>query len=268
MGKIKKQKKVENNLTAEKGFLKQHDYTPDPEFELAVGHEKIENAPDSDSTVMKASLDAGMTKRPRPEVEDEIEDEDENKDKPVKVTLKTKKQPRFRLQKDRLSHAPKDPWIKRSNMIRYTMVVVGVLILLFAVVLSYYNFTTVADKEASLEKSGYEFMTELRSTESLVHEPEHGAHVWDSNKFLTLTSDDIISDLDFELGFLIEVHDLSSYPIKYNRTLENDLAWSNLDLYQISNNANKDDFTISMLVNIYVSSEELHLVEVSIRVWN
>jgi hypothetical protein len=235
---------MEKKSKAKKGFLEDKYYHPD----------RIKDQ-DSDETTAdlkeEAQYSISPEKAPRPDVEPEPEKEKERK----------------AAQKRHILPKTKDAELKRAYTLRYVLIAIGIVILIISLGISYLNFINLSDGQASLEETGYELMTDLRDYEGLKLEPEQGMPAWEANKVLALTSDDISKDLKPEVEYLIEIEDLSSFNFKYNRTLENQLAWGSIDLSLGTYKAPEDTFEISMLMDIYVSSQEVHLARVTVTVW-
>ncbi len=163
-----------------------------------------------------------------------------------------------------------DQQLKRIFFIRNIIVIIGIIILIFSIIISINNYIIFINQPDTLEKTGYRLLKDVQGSEELEADIDVGTYTWDAERFLGSTSDDIImssnaNDLGFKL--LIEVHDLSYYSLKYNRTLENNLAWSNLDISTLSGSAPENSFSISGLINIYVSPSEIHLAKVTVTVW-
>ena len=171
-------------LANKKGFLKGKGYKPD-----TISEEKIKE------TFEKPTITTAPTKVPRPETPS-LEDEAK---KPKKL-----KAPQAPMKKD--------PRLKKSYIFRNCLVCFGILVLLLGVIISYQNFLTLSNEQSSLEKSGYNLMIGLRDYDDLKLTPDHGTAVWDVNSFLSVTSNDISADLQPEVEFVIEVHDLVHIP--------------------------------------------------------
>lgn len=215
--------------------MKEKGYTPETTLDEEVrGKTPTHAQPPSD-----AQYDHKGPKKPRPETE----------------PVRKKRAPTPRI---------KDPKLKRTLLARNILVIFGVVILLLSLSLSYQSTIGSAGGKESIEKTGYEFMKELLDYKSLKQDSTYDLAAWDSNKYLIVTAEDIKSDLEPECEFIIEVHDLSQYPIKYNRTIDNRLAWSSV---QFSEVPTKNVFRISTLINIYHTSEEVHLAKLTVSVW-
>ena len=229
--------------------MRQKGYRPESvekftETKTTDTHEEIER---------RRSFSYGITKPPRPEPE--IKDQ-----KPKKYTRK-------KLADELLLQYARDPKFKRALMFRYTIVSIGILILIISLIVSYQNYTSLASPEPSLEEDGYNFMIEFVDYDKLKLDNDYGTPAWDANKFLKLTSKDISTDFPTDLDYLIEVYDLSDYQLKYNRTIVNKLAWSSSELIKISKTTESHKFKISAFVNIFISPEEVHLARIEITVW-
>ena len=245
---------VDDYLTNKKGFLKEKGYRPESKIEHKLGDQKPKHA--QVETEEELSYDYSITKQPRPEP----------KTKEIKTGRFKRKTPAEVL----ISQWSKDPRIRRSYSIRYSIVVIAIIILLLSTIVSYQNNLSQTGQQPSLEKNGYTLMMGLLDYQNLKVVCDNGARAWDVNKFLILTSDEIINDLQPGFEFLIEVYDLSNYSIRYNRTLENNLAWSTVklsNLFSTRVTGNKDVFEISNFVNIFISTEEVHLARIDITVW-
>ena len=192
------------------------------------------------------------TKAPRPEPEKT------KKLGKLKSTLRPGKIPKPWL---------KDPEIMRMYNIRRMLIIIGILVLIFSILGSLQNYLFLIYRETSLEENGYNLLLDLQEYPELKLDDDTGLEVWDANKFLKLTSDELKNDLKTDFQFIIEVFDLSSYPIKYNRTVENDLAWSTGKLPESTGEIGDNKFEISSYINIFVSSDEVHLARIDILVW-
>ena len=243
----KKYPRQKNSNKNNKGFLKGKGYEPEeittPDFRKQKG----------DLAHDKPQYTIGPTKAPRPEVTPSDEEE--------------KKPKRMKAAKELLQPETKDPKLKSAYLFRYFLIALSILILLIGFFISYQNYTEISTKSYSLEESGYNLMLELRNYDGLKLDPDYGYAAWDANKYLTITSEDIRSDLAPEVEFYIEVQDLSAYSINYNRTEDNNLAWSSVKLSQIPGDSADDKFTITTFLNIYVSADEVHLAKVTLTVW-
>lgn len=161
----------------------------------------------------------------------------------------------------------RQPELKKIYIARYCLITFGVIILLIGIVISYQNFVNMSDEQLPLQESGHEFMTELHDYDGLKLNPSRGTSIWDANKYLTVTSEDISIDLETETEFLVEVYDLSSYHSSFNRTVDNGQAWSSVVLSRVDDSMSDNRFIISTMVNIYVTPEEVHLARVTVTVW-
>lgn len=235
---------MEKKSKVKKGFLEDKEYHPDK-----IKDQTIDESPGDLKEDVPYSISPG--KAPRPDLEPEHE-----KDKERKA-----------VQKRHMMPKTKDVQIKRAYTLRYLLIAIGVVILVISLVISYLNFINLSNSQASLEESGYELMTDLRDYEGLKLEPEQGNPTWDGNKVLALTSDDITNNLKPDVKYLIEIEDLSAFEFKYNRTIDNQLAWGSIDLSTSVYKPPEDAFEISMLMNIFVSPEEVHLTRVTVTVW-
>ncbi|WP_455392146.1 hypothetical protein, partial [[Eubacterium] cellulosolvens] len=194
--------------------------------------------------------DYNVTKRPRPEIAEE---------------LKSKKPKRAEIPKPWL----RDPQVRRLYNVRRALIVIAVLILIFSIILSVQNYLQMSNRKPSLEENAYDFMRRFREYDELTLDSiqNSGQVTWDADKFLKLTSEDIISDFETDFEFLIEVYDLSDYQVKYNRTLDNKLLWNSTQASSRANDANDNGFEISSYVNIFVTYDEVHLARIEITVW-
>lgn len=229
--------------------MRQKGYQPESvekltEVKPTVTSEEIEREKD---------LTYGITKPPRPE--------------PEIKEKKPKKFDRKKLADELLLQYARDPKFKRALRFRYTLVSLGILILIISLIISYQNYTSLASPEPSLEEDGYNFMIEFADYDKLKLDYDYGTPAWDANKYLKLTSEDISTDFPTDFDYLIEVYDLSDYQLKYNRTVANTLAWSSSEQIKISGTSEGHKFKISTVVNIFISPEEVHLARIEITVW-
>jgi hypothetical protein len=181
-----------------------------------------------------------------------------------------KPEKKSRTYKDLKGQLLKDPKFRKVYYIRYFIIFIGILILLSGTIISYQNFQSRKSTPDSMEKDGYEFIDALITYEGLKSEIGGDNSDWDANKFLKLTTEDIQNGMQskiHDLNYVIEVQDVSSFPINYNRTIQNGHAWSNQDTITEENQVPDNSYTISRHVNIYVSSEEVHLARVSVTIW-
>jgi hypothetical protein len=232
-----------------KGFLKDKDYQPEVTPE-AVHEDKI-TAPSHPDALGDQRITYKGTKQPRP-----VQEIPDKKTSPKKVA------------RARYRQHLKSPQFRKILKIRQTLVGVAILILVLSIIISYQNYDSLKSAEGSLEENSYNFMVDFSQYDKLTLVHDTGFSAWDVNKFLKLTSAEIILDFQPDFNLLIEVFDVSNYAVKYNRTLQNDLAWSNKGLTALSSRINDDDgFSISTMVNIYVSPSEVHLAKLKITVW-
>ncbi len=232
-----------------KGFLKQRGYQP----ELLKETVESEIKTSGEDSIKSLKYPYSTSKQPRPEPEPE-----------KRMGRFQRMKERRKSQREQEQQVQKDLQIRKMNYLRYFTLILGIIILLWSILVSYQNYLALTEHEDTLEKTGYELLKEICTHDELKSDFDYGSNSWDVNKFLKLSSEDLIQDLTTELNgvkFLIEVHDLSPYPIKYNRTTQNGLAWSTSSNV-LAFNAPEDSFTISMLMNIFVTSEEVHLVKV------
>jgi len=215
--------------------LKEKGYTP----ETTLAEEVREKIPTQARLPSDAQYDHKDTKKPRPETEEG-------------------EQKRARAPKI------KDPKLKKTLLARNILIIFGIVILILSFSLSYQSIIGSAGVKESIEKTGYELMKELLNYEQLTIDSTNGYTAWDANKYLIVTVEDIKSDLEPECEFLIEVQDLSQYPIKYNRTIDNSLAWSSI---QFSEVPTENVFRISTHINIYHTSDSVHLAKLTVSVW-
>ncbi len=243
--------KVEMTQGAKKGFLKDKGYKPEAELEKKVSAIPFDAARQKGELSLKDEI----KEHPRPEPtalpEEQIKKEEKRKREAKYLQAKLHKELEYR----------------KLYIIRYTLVSIAILILLFSIILSYQNYNTTTAQEASLEENGYKFMLDLKGYEKLAHNPEYDTTVWGVNNYLKLTSEDIIEDFQIDFEFIVEVVDLSSYPIKYNRTIKNDLAWSSIGVPINLDHVAKDRFKICTHINIYVSPEEIHIASLELIIW-
>ena len=245
-GQIKGSKKRDSEKS-KKGFLQQRGYTPE-----SVGKRDISKDAqyvDTSKALEDLSYRTELTKRPRPE--------------PVikkkKMVKKTKSEISPLMTKESTS--------KKLMAVRYSLIIIAFMILLLSILLSYQNYLSWSNKEEPLEEIGYNFKNELVDNKQLTINDEQIAPGWEVNNYLRFTSEDIKQDLEPGVQFLIEVYDLSNYTLKYNRTIMNGLAWSSRPISEVFDLNEEDTFEISTFVNIYVSSNEIHLAMIEISIW-
>jgi len=195
----------------------------------------------------------GLSKPPRPE--------------PEIKEKKVKKFKRKKLADELLIQYARDPKYRRALRYRYTLFSIGLLILIISLIISYQNYTSLADSDPSLKENGYNLMIEFLDYDKLTLDHDYGTPAWDVNKFLKLTSEEISTDFSSEFDYLIEVYDLSAYQVKYNRTIANNLAWSNLELIEINTKNDANKFKISTFVNLFFTTMEVHLVRIDLTLW-
>ena len=249
MKKARPRKDKVDDPDSQKGYLKQKGYHPES---VTTAEPEPRETADKDRDEPEPGLDYSGSKPPRPV--------------PTVKEPKPSKSKKPKSQKVILPPAGLGPRMRRLYIARYCLVVCGLVILLASVWVSYQNHIVMSQEQDSLEKRGYHFMHDLRDYRGLTHEPETTSAAWDVNNFLTMTSDDIMHDLEPETEFMVEVRDFSSYPVKYNRTRENGQAWYSDDP-AVDGLDNVKVFKISSWVNIYVSPDEVHLAKVTIKVW-
>jgi hypothetical protein len=215
--------------------LKEKGYTPETTLDEEVRGKTPTHAP----LPSDAQYDHKGPKKPRPETE----------------PVREKRAPTPRI---------KDPKLKRTLFARNILIIFGVVILIISLSLSYQSTIGSAGGKEPIEKTGYNLKKELLNYKFLKMDSTYDLAAWDAFKYIIVTLEDIKSDLEPECEFLIEVRDLSQYPIKYNRTIDNRLAWCSV---QYSEVPTKDVFEISTLINIYHTSEEVHLAKLTVSVW-
>jgi hypothetical protein len=233
--------------TSKKGFLEKRGYIPENlkkrELEKEITPDiKLRESED-------ISYTTETTKRARPEPD---EKKKKLKGMPQKVSRS-------------LWH--KEQSIRKYLIIRYSLVGAAIFILIISLIFSYLNYLSWSESESSLEKKGYEFRNDLIGYQDLAMDNEYSAYTWDNNKFLRITSDDIKNDLSTEFEFIVEVHDLSNYTTKYDRTLLNELAWSSETNPSTAAEEDGNSFKISTYVNIFVSPDEVHFAKIEIIIW-
>jgi len=243
MDKKNTSEKPFKNTTSKKGFLKQKGYKPVHSQE----HGPSQRETGEEDNKYLGNLAVDISKATRPEQFGPKQEE------------KKQKRPKQSM--------AKDPKYQRVNMLRYTLTILGVFFLLISIIISYQNYLKMTDEAESLKGSGYNLMIELRNYEELQHGHEHSSKAWEGDKYLQLQTETITADLKPGVEYLIEVYDLSTYPIKYNRTIENGLAWSTVELSKVKERTANDKFIISSIVNIYITSEEVHLAKIYVTVW-
>jgi hypothetical protein len=239
------------------GYLKQRGYRP----------ENVDERDEDRSEPRTVSSTYQGPKQPRPELKrsEEIKREEEQNDKQKKRELKEL------AQSETKRLIQKDPKLKKTYQIRNTLVILGIIVLGFSLAISYQNYLNLQPGDDSLERKGYAVLRDLQESDDLATDQNLGFDTWELNKFLTINSTQIthgLEDSHQDMDFIIEVHDLSNYPIKYNRTILNGKAWSNHNIELDPVNIPEDNFEISTLINIYVSPQEIHLARVSVTVWN
>jgi hypothetical protein len=165
---------------------------------------------------------------------------------------------------------PMRPEYKKVQYQRKFLVGIALIILISSLITSYLNYLSLSDPGKSTQEQAYDLMKDVQDFDVLNLEYDDGSYTWEVNKYLGMSSEDLTEKFPTDFKYLIEVFDLSSYPLKYNRTLENGLAWNSLN--KLSDTAKELDefgykFKISAFVNIYVSSEEIHLARIDVTVW-
>ena len=202
-------------------------------------------------------------KLPRPEEESAPVEEE-----PEKTKKRLDKYQKHDKELERI--LKKDQQMKRIFFIRNIVIIIGSIILIVSLLISFYNYYILINQPEPLEESGYELLKDLQDSKDLEADTNVGIYTWDANKFLKLTSENITTNIfSDEPGFeyLIEVHDLSDYRTKYNRTLDNGLAWSSVDISSLGYEPPENGFSISGLINILESIYEVHLARVTVTVW-
>jgi hypothetical protein len=236
------------NHTSQKGFLKDKDYQPGGDDHYDSDRAKHHR----DTQSRTGPVVARITKPPRPDQYSEKEQ--------IKATEKMskteKKQKRELNAEDR-----------KYRTLKITVIIVGTLILLVSILISYQNFLTYSDPEPTLEEKQYHLLNDIVYYQPLQSDPAGLNPTWDLNSYLTLTSAELEEGIKTDLNYIIEVEDISSYPYRFNRTLENGLSWNNLhsssDPISPSRNAHKTH----SLVNIQINSNEVHLAKVVLTAW-
>jgi hypothetical protein len=184
---------------------------------------------------------------------------------------KQKKKKRDRERTEIKELIEKDPKLRKVYQFRNTLIILGIIILGFSLAMSYQNYLNMQPEDDSLARTGYGILQNIQGSELLSTDQDMGSDSWEINKFLSTNSTQIIdevSDSVSDSDFIIEVFDLSEYPVKYNRTIINGKAWSNNDIESKPVNIPEDNFEISTLINIYVNPQEVHLARVTVTVWN
>jgi hypothetical protein len=231
------------------GFLKRRGYSPEPSDEP----ELTETLKPSHGLDRLGHIST-TSQKPRPE--------------PISKPKDTKAQARKVAQISKRDQYSKYPELKRAKKIRYGLVAVAIVILLFSTIFSFQNYLSMTTNEASLPEQGYEFMHDLHNYEELLSDHDSSIQGWDAAQFLLVTSEQIESDLGVKFNFIIEVYDHSTFEIHYDRTLQNGLAWSNLENIRPNFEANKETFEISSFMNLIISPEEIHLIRIDITIWD
>lgn len=253
--------KSKRTSKSEKGFLKQKGYSP-----RQIDDKKPDKSTKSIEPSSHEMLPSDeIAKPPRPEHEQVKKGKKDDKRKKRRQQLERSGQP-----EQVGPGTTEDRYMRMIRDFRISIMVIGIVILLIGIAISYQDYILKSEEPSTLEESGYNLMKKLRNHDSILTNLDYGTVAWDSDEYLKLTSEDFQNDIgtDFkDVEYLIEVIDLSSYPIKYNRTVQNGLALSsNSNLIDI-NSIPDDKFTISTFINIHVSNEEVHLAEVSVSVW-
>jgi len=236
--------------TKKKGFLEGQGYRPESLHDTTTEKEYIGTYKGIDEQI----TDHSGKKRPRPE--------------PLDTQTKTKQDIRKQEKEFKSTKLKKDSAEnKMVYRIAFILLVIGIVILLIGFSISYQNYIEFQSQFRTIEESGYYLLTDLQNYPGLTHESDTTGQTWDKNKFLNIGPKEIENELDPGVNFLVEIQDISQYQIKYNRTVENGLAWTNLDLSNLNLESISNKFTITSYANIYVSSNEHHLVKIIVYVW-
>jgi hypothetical protein len=243
------------------GYLKQRGYQPETFADIAEKPTSI------DKTSKTKPVPYPSSKQPRPEQKrlEELQAEEQEQ------IDQMKKRERERERTEIKELIQKNPKLRKAYQFRNTIIILGIMILIFSLIISYQNYLNMQLNDDSLEIRGYGILQNLQESEALSTDLDLGTESWEISRFLSTNSTQIIDGFDDSFkdsDFIIEVFDLSDYPIKYNRTIVNGKAWSNNDIESKQVTIPDNNFKISTLINIYVSPQEVHLARVTVTVWN
>lgn len=167
----------------------------------------------------------------------------------------------------------KRPHIKKKRSkftLRPAVLTIGIILILISTIFAFLSPTT--PEETSLaDKDEYRLFRAVITSNDINYEYGPGSMYFDAGKLTalegsTLKNKLVQQDNDFlDYQFVIEVIDVSRYPIHYNRTISEGSAIGTSSIP--SNDYAENVVTFETAVNIYVDSDEIHTARFIIHIW-
>ena len=160
---------------------------------------------------------------------------------------------------------------KKSKIsLRSMIFIIGIIILLVSTGFAY---STISERESKTiaDSKEYDLFQDILASDKLNYEYGPGYRYFDSGKLMTadgvgLKNALIQTDSSYsDYQFLIEIIDVSHYPVHYNRTIAEGSEIKTSAL--LSDGTGGDAVTFETCVNIYVDDNEIHSARFILYVW-